>query len=130
MSHVELIKIITELFKTNKVVEGQIGIYLSWIFLINFPLGTLSKTKISIKFQIKFEDSPGAVPKAAGIGYKDIIVDLNGKDVKPNVEGVDCVCGWAPQHVVGSDSRPWNWWYRCSIQEPRSKSARRFTPKL
>lgn len=29
MRHVELVKIITDLFKTNKVVEGQIGIYLS-----------------------------------------------------------------------------------------------------
>lgn len=38
---------------------------------------------------ISFEDA-SAVPKgAAGSGYKDIIVDINGKDGKPNVNGVD-----------------------------------------
>lgn len=40
--------------------------------------------------QIKFGSSAtGVVPKAAGSGYKDIWVDLNGKGVKPDVEGVD-----------------------------------------
>lgn len=39
--------------------------------------------------QIEFKDSDGFVQKAAGTGFKDVFVDLNGEDAKPNVDGVD-----------------------------------------
>lgn len=39
--------------------------------------------------QIEFGDPTGVVPKAAGEGYKDVIVDINGRNTNPNVEGVD-----------------------------------------
>ena len=39
--------------------------------------------------QIEFKDPDGFVQKAAGTGFKDVFVDLNGEDGKPNVDGVD-----------------------------------------
>ena len=45
--------------------------------------------KLKDDVEVAFEDANGFVPVAAGTGFKNVLIDLNGRDVKPNVEGVD-----------------------------------------